>query len=81
MTSLQDWMSIINTFGVVGLLVLNLWMFATGRIMPKATVDTMMKAADERTTKVANEIKDGIKEAVQQGIIVGINEVRKIGES
>ena len=81
MTSFQDWMSIINTFGVVGVLVLNLWMFATGRIMPKATVDAMMKAADERTTKLTNEIKDGIEKAVQQGIIVGINEVRKIGES
>jgi len=81
MSSFQDWMSIINTFGVVGVLVLNLWMFATGRIMPKATVDAMMKAADERTTKLTNEIKDGIEKAVQQGIIVGINEVRKIGES
>ena len=75
---MSDWLQIINTGGVIGLLILVLWMFATGNVVPKSTVDTMIKLTEERTVKLANEIKEGMKEAVKQGIIEGIHEVRNI---
>jgi len=67
---------IINTGGVVALLVINLWSLATGKVMPKATVDKIIQSNMESTTKLANEIKDGIENAVQNGIVAGIFEVR-----
>lgn len=78
METAPTWLEIINTGGVIGLLVLNLWMFATGKVIPKTTVDAMIKALDDRTVKLANEIKEGISDAVRQGIVTGIHEVRNI---
>lgn len=78
METAPSWMELINTGGVIGLLVLNLWMFATGKVIPKTTVDAMIKALDDRTVKLASEIKEGISDAVKQGIVTGIHEVRNI---
>lgn len=78
MDTAPSWLEIINTGGVIGLLVLNLWMFATGKVIPKATVEFMMKSADDRTVKLAEEIRSGIKDAVTDGIVNGVNAVRNI---
>lgn len=78
METAPSWLEIINTGGVIGLLVLNLWMFATGKVIPKATVDFMMKSADDRTTKLAGEIKEGIEKAVKDGIVNGVAAVKSI---
>lgn len=80
METAPSWFEIINTGGVIGLLVLNLWMLATGKMIPKATVDFMMKAADDRTVKLAEEIRGGIKDAVTDGIVSGVAAVRSITE-
>lgn len=76
-----NWFEIINTGGVVAVLVLNLWMFASGKVIPKSTVDAMMKSAEDRTIKVANEIKEGIEKAVKDGIVNGVAAVRSIQEN
>lgn len=78
METAPSWLEIINTGGVIGILVLNLWMFATGKVIPKTTVDAMITALDDRTVKLAEEIKSGIKDAVKEGIMSGIHEVRKV---
>ena len=80
METAPSWLEIINTGGVIGLLVLNLWMFATGKVIPKATVDFMMQSAEDRTIKLAGEIKDGIERAVKDGIVSGVDAVRSITE-
>lgn len=73
-----NWFELINTGGTIAVLVLNLWMFASGKVIPKATVDMMVKATEDRTTKLAEEIKSGISNAVKEGIVSGIHEVRNI---
>jgi hypothetical protein len=73
-----NWFEVINTGGTIAVLILNVWMFATGKIVPKSTVDMMLKVAEDRTTKLAEEIKTGIGNAVKDGIINGIHEVRNI---
>jgi hypothetical protein len=80
MGSETDWLQIINTGGVLGLLLLLVYMFYSGNVVPKSTVDMMIKLTEERTVKLAAEIKEGMKDAVKQGIIEGIHEVRNITE-
>lgn len=78
MNPTAEWIELIKTGGVIAVLCLNLYFLVSGKVIPKEIVDTMMKRADDRTLKLTAEIKDGIKEAVTQGIIMGINEVRKV---
>ena len=73
-----NWFEVVNTGGTIAVLILNVWMFATGKVIPAGTVDKMMKSADDRTIKLAEEIKQGIKDAVRDGIVSGIHEVRNI---
>ena len=75
-----SWIEIINAGGVIGLLVLNVWMFASGNIVPRSVLDVILKASEDRTTKLADEIKGGIQEAVREGIVAGIHEVRKLSQ-
>lgn len=77
-TVTTNWLQIVNTAGVIGLLLIIVYMFFSGNVMPKSTVEMMIKLAEDRTEKLANEIKEGMKEAVKQGIIEGIHEVRNI---
>lgn len=77
-TVTTNWLQILNTAGVIGLLVIIVYMFFSGNVMPRSTVEMMMKLAEASTEKLANEIKEGMKEAVKQGIIEGIHEVRNI---
>lgn len=76
-----NWFEIVNTGGTIAVLVLNVWMFATGKVISSFTFDRMMKSADDRTIKLAEEIKQGIKDAVKDGIVSGIHEVRKVQEA
>lgn len=72
------WFEFVNTGGTIAILVLNLYMFASGKVIPADTVSKMMRAADDRTLKMADEIKSGIANAVREGIVNGIHEVRNI---
>lgn len=75
-----NWFEIVNTGGTIAVLVLNVWLLATGKLIPKTTMDALIKSMDDRTVKLASEIKAGISEAVREGIVNGIHEVRKIQE-
>ncbi len=73
-----NWLQIVNTAGVIGVLIIIVYALFSGNVMPRSTVEMMIKLTEERTAKLANEIKEGMKEAVKQGIIEGIHEVRNI---
>ena len=75
MTEIQ-WIQIVNNIGVVGVLFMIVWFFIAGRIVPVSVVDRILQEAEKRTTKMADEIKAGIKEAVREAIVQGIHEIR-----
>jgi len=75
-----SWLSILNTFGIIGLLVLIVWAFFNGKVMPKSIHDQLMEEAESRTIKLAAEIQDGIKTAVQEGITQAIVYLRNGGK-
>lgn len=75
MTETQ-WINIFNSVGVVGVLFMNVWFFIKGQIVPVSVVERILQEADKRTTKMADEIKSGIKEAVREAIVQGIHEIR-----
>ena len=62
-----------------GALVFIVVALIAGWVVPSKAVDRMLEEAENRTTKVANEIKDGIERAVSRGIQAGITEVRNGG--
>lgn len=74
-----SWVQIVNTAGVIGLLILQVWAFWSGTVVPKTIVDRILKEAEQRTTKMSGEIKDGIKDAVRDGIVEGVHIVRNGG--
>lgn len=76
--SIENILQVVNAGGVIGLLIFCLWMFASGNVVPRSVLDVIIKATEDRTTKLADEIKEGIQDAVKEGIIAGIHEVRKI---
>jgi hypothetical protein len=72
----DQWVQVINSVGVVGVLFMNVWFFISGRIVPLSVVDRILLEAEKRTTRMADEIKDGIKAAVKEAIVQGIHEIR-----
>ena len=71
-----NWIKVITDFGVIGVLIVNIWLFIKGKIWPEAMVDKMIKAqqvAAEQSAKIiTSELVDKMKEGVAQGMEQGI---------
>ena len=50
--------------------------FMKGKIWSSDSVDKMLEANKEQTVKLANEVKNGIKEAVKDGIVAGVYDAK-----
>ena len=66
-------LTVMNASGALGLLIIGVWAFYNGKIMSSKTVDKILREADARSSKLANEIKSGIQQAVTDGIIAGLS--------
>ena len=71
-----SWVEIVNSAGIIGILIVQVWLYSTGKVISRPVVDKILNEANQRTTKLADEIKEGIKDAVKGGIVEGIHEVR-----
>jgi hypothetical protein len=69
-------MQFVNTWGPLGLLALMVLAMLYGWVMPRKSVDELIKAtkeSSERTAEImAKEIKDGMGQAVEHGIERGL---------
>lgn len=73
--------SFINTFGVLGLLGVLVWLFLTGKLVPKETMDQRVKDAYEISYKIMyNGLQDAIKKSVKKGFIEAWYELKSSGE-
>lgn len=72
-TDINGVLTIINASGALGLLVIGIWAFYNGKIMSSKVVDKILREADARSSKLANEIKLGIQQAVTDGIVAGLS--------
>lgn len=66
----------INALGAIAVLLLVAWWFVQGKLYSEKSVERLISAQQESTTKLANEIRDGMRDAVQQGVAAAIHEVR-----
>jgi len=78
----MNWLQLINTGGVIAILVIAVVGFMKGNIWPRSTVEkciaqqkeTSEKSAEIIGTKLADAMTDGVKGAVQEGISLGLAE-------
>lgn len=78
MGTVSDYVSIVTNLGVIGVLTVGIYMFMSGSIVPRSILDLILKVADERTAKVADEISLAIEKAVSRGIVSGLGQVKDI---
>jgi len=64
---------IIGNLGTPGVLLVLLYTFMKGLIMPKDVVDKILEESHAQTLKLANEVNEGLERAVERGIRAGIN--------
>lgn len=76
----MNWLQVINTGGVVAILLIAVIGFMKGNIWPRSTVDkclTQQRESSEKTAEIigsrlADAVTDGVKGAVQEGISLGL---------
>lgn len=66
-------LGIIESGGVIVLLVLVGWAFYTGKVVPRNVVQAMLDEADNRTVKMVRELRADIRAAVRDGVMDALN--------
>ncbi|KAA3645319.1 MAG: hypothetical protein DWQ07_12690 [Chloroflexi bacterium] len=64
--------SLIDLFQA-GVLLAAVILFVRGDLLSKKVVEIILEEAENRTAKVADEVKTGIRQAVRDGIIEGVH--------
>ncbi len=59
----------ISTIAEVGAWIVIAYAFMNGKIYSKIVVDQMLDLSKEMTVKLANEVKDGMRGAVKDGVM------------
>lgn len=67
---LVDWLQVVQTFGVVGVLAFNVWAFATGLFVPSKIVDQEVKSIENLHNQIIQvEMTKAIRAAVRDGVL------------
>ena len=78
MGTIEGWLQVINTGGIVATLLLAVWLGARGMVWPKTTVDKFIeeqrKTMEATAMLIGKEISEGMKGAVEDGIKLGISQ-------
>ncbi len=77
---LLDYAEPLKDVGLAGVLIVGIWLFIKGKIVPKQSIDDMEKLVTAQTTLLAQEItkdfmsgmKDVVKEGVKEGTIAAV---------
>jgi len=88
MGTVEGWLQLVNTGGIVATLLLAVWLGARGMVWPRTTVEKFIeeqrKTMEATATLIGKEISAGMKSAVEDGIKLGISQaitlVRDRGE-
>lgn len=75
--ALDTALKLIDTIGTLGILLWLVFAFARGYLIPRSTLEQILKSADERTVKLANELKEGFEMAVKHAVSEAITESRR----
>lgn len=62
-------LQLVQTGGVVAVLLYLVFSFMSGKIVPATVVEKLLSEAENRTLKMAEELRNSIKEAVKQGYL------------
>jgi len=67
--------SLINTGGVVAVLIFNVWMFMAGKIISGKVHNESIEAIENNTELMANKLCIKMEEAVKKGMIAAHYEI------
>ena len=81
--TLADIVQIISGLGVTGVLIVGIWMFIKGKILPRDVVDEILRHSDSQTKLLAEELRRGFVQSVEkaaeagakEGVIAGLEHV------
>ena len=73
--TISDWFTLLNTGGVVAVLIFNVVMFMQGRIIASKVHDDAMAAVKENTKLLAMEICEKMEESIRKGTLAAHHEI------
>lgn len=81
--TLADFARIIGDLGVTGVLIVNIYLFIKGKILPRSVVDEILQHSETQTKLLVTELKAGFIEGVEkaaetgakEGVIAGLEHV------